>query len=157
VDPSIFSPSAAQIILSTPCITVTSTATITCATSHICPEDVICSPLVETLTQPCSCGLPVETVWQTVSCTCPGCEIITAVPSNTCAPVPCPVVTETAPPGCSPITCCVTPDCILLITITIPCGCDGIQTIAECNGKCPTGCETWYTGEHLPCPATLLV
>jgi hypothetical protein len=155
VDPSI-SPSAAQTILYTPCITVTSTATIPCTTSHICPEDVICPPVTETLTQACSCGLPAETFWQTVSCTCPGCEIITAVPSNTCVPVPCPVVTETVPPDCSPIIGCVTPDCILYSTITIPCGCGGIQTIAECDGNCPTGCETLYTGEHLPCPTTPL-
>ena len=121
-----------------------------------CPKDIIYPPVTETLTQACSCGLPAETFWQTVSCTCPGCEIITAVPSNTCVPVPCPVVTETAPPDCSPIIGCVTPDCILYSTITIPCGCDGIQTIAECDGNCPTGCETLYTGGHLPCPTTPL-
>jgi hypothetical protein len=87
------------------------------------------------------------------------CPIYTSILPPTCeSSLSCPTVTATAPPQCPPITTagCITPDCALISTLPIPCGCTGIQTVNECNGKCPTGCETFYTGLGLPCPLTAI-
>jgi hypothetical protein len=119
-----------------------------------CPVDITTSIL------PCTCHSPVETVTTTTSCGCAGCgPIYTSILPPTCeSSLSCPTVTATAPPQCPPITTagCITPDCALISTLPIPCGCTGIQTVNECNGKCPTGCETFYTGLGLPCPLTAI-
>lgn len=150
------------LITASPCITITSLVAPTgCKIPTICPE-IACPFRITTSVLPCGCPSPVPTVYKTTSCGCPGCgPIHTSILPPRCETTACPTVTETAAPGCpisSPISFgCVTPDCILLSTLPIPCGCTGIHTVTSCNGKCPQGCGTWYTGLSLPCPLTSVI
>jgi hypothetical protein len=148
------------LITPTPCITITSyTTAFGCVRPTDCPV-LFCPVDITTSILPCTCHSPVETVTTTTSCGCAGCgPIYTSILPPTCeSSLSCPTVTATAPPQCPPITTagCITPDCALISTLPIPCGCTGIQTVNECNGKCPTGCETFYTGLGLPCPLTAI-
>ncbi|KAL1892759.1 hypothetical protein Sste5346_006842 [Sporothrix stenoceras] len=73
-------------------------------------------------------------------------------------PPVCPTITSTVPaPSCWPSfnKSCITPACILLTTITLPCGCGNgaaptVYSTAGC--ACPTGCATATETVHPPCP-----
>jgi len=146
--------SSAQI--ATPCVTVTSTTTGPYPVSSVCPEDIVCDPIVTRVTQPCGCPFPATTVTATAARTyCPLCVTDTiVVRPTTCTTASCPIVTETGPPACAVPTNCTVEACVQLSTITIPCSCTGIATVSDCNGGCPIGCETLYTGLRIPCPTT---
>jgi hypothetical protein len=65
----------------------------------------------------------------------------------------CPTITYSTGSACSLPTPCIRPLCLILATITVPCGCmRAVASTTQCETKCDGACGTAYSTLYAPCP-----